>query len=964
MSPSSIARLLLSVVVCTGCVTTPSGKVARTDPLWTVVENYYDEHLKLNPLEATWNGDHRFDAELGNPASPEYDAATKALDERALKAAQAIDPATLDEADRLTREIFIRERQLALQGARFPTRLLALNQMDNMVTKLARFGSGDGPQPFDTVDDHAIWLKRASQFPRWVDSAIAAMREGQQRGVTQPKVTMEKVLPQLDALAFPKVEGSLFAKPLEQLKGADKERLALQYREVFERQVLPAIARLRDFIKNEHLAQCRTTVGWAALPDGAAWYAWLVEVSTTTPMGVDDIHALGQTEVARIRNEMEEVKREVGFQGTLAQFFTHVREDKSFYFEKPEAVLEGYLALKKRIDGLLPKLFSDFPKADYEVRAIEAYRAESSAGAEYQQPSADGSRPGIFYVNTHNLKAQPRYGMETLSLHEAAPGHHFQVAIAQELEGLPRFRRFAGYVAYVEGWALYAESLGKELGLFSDPMQYYGRLNDEQLRAMRLAVDTGLHAKGWTREQAIRFMTENSSLAESDVIAEVERYMVWPGQALGYKVGQLQLGGLRKKAQAALGEKFDLKAWHSAVLRDGAMPLDVLAEKLDRWVGARAVAQSAASPNAETVPVAKAEAAAPAPQPVAAPSFEVPEEEDVDSEETGGDELGESQEEVLSGERVVRYTKDLSDELLGQKWQDDPEALGSISVGFVEQGRLINGKKFPTGAGWTVVSPENSYGTDETIGYIVAAIENVRAQHPNAPPLRVNALSSSEGGYLRPHKTHQSGRDVDLGFYYPTADVVKAREREKVIDVGLNWALLKSLVTLADVQVIFLDRRVQKVLYNHALKAGEDPTWLASLFHAGKASIVQHARRHRDHFHVRFYNARAQELGWRVAPLLAKRPEQNIAMHRVRRGDTLGQLAARYNSSVSLIQKANRMKGSFLRLAQVLKIPLRGPCTHCPVPPPVIVPQRRLPPALKAEAPPHLFVDEPRGAAP
>ncbi|MBX7115145.1 MAG: penicillin-insensitive murein endopeptidase [Myxococcaceae bacterium] len=935
MSLSSAARLLFSVLFCTACVTTPSGKVVRANALWTVVESFYDEHLALNPLEATYLGDHRFDAQLGNPASPAYDAATKALDERALQAAQAIDPATLDEADQLTREIFIRERQLSLQGARFPTRLLALNQMDNMVTTLARLGSGDGPQPFDTLAQHEVWLQRAAQFSPWVDAAIAAMREGQARGVTQPRITMEKVLSQLDGLAFPKLEGSLFAQPLEKLTGSDRERLTAQYRQVFDGQVLPAMARLRDFIKNEHLAKCRTTVGWSALPDGAAWYAWLVEQSTTTPMGVNDIHALGLNEVARIRNEMQEVQRQVGFQGTLAQFFAHVRDDKALYFEKPEQVLEGYRALKKRIDGLLPTLFSDFPKADYEVRAIEAYRAASSAGAEYQPPAADGSRPGIFYVNTYNLKAQPRYGIETLSLHEAAPGHHFQVAIAQELEGLPRFRRFAGYVAYVEGWALYSESLGKELGLFTDAMQYYGRLNDEQLRAMRLAVDTGLHAKGWTREQAIQFMTENSSLAETDVVAEVERYMVWPAQALGYKVGQLELTGLRKKAEQALGEKFDVKAWHSAVLRGGAMPLDVLAKKLDRWVGAQAKAHAVAPP----MPVAQAVA-----QQQPAPSLEAPEEDDVNSEETGGDELGESDAQVTSGERVVTYTKDLSDQALGQSWQEHPETLGCISVGFVEQGRLINGKKFPPGAGWTVVSPAQSYGTDETISYLIAAIENVRAQYPNAPPLRVNALSASEGGYLRPHKTHQSGRDVDLGFYYPTANVVMAREREKYIDVALNWALLKSLVTVADVQVIFLDRRVQKVLYEHALKNGEDPTWLASLFHAGKASIVQHAPRHRDHFHVRFYNPRAQELGWRVAPLLAKRPDQNIAMHRVRPGDTLGHLAQRYNSSVSLIQKANRMNGSFLRLAQVLKIPLRGPCTQCPVPAPVIVPGRRLPP--------------------
>jgi uncharacterized protein (DUF885 family) len=243
--------------------------------------------------------------------------------------------------------------------------------------------------------------------------------------------------------------------------------------------------------------------------------------------------------------------------------------------------------VKRRIDALLPKLFSDFPKADYEIRPVEAFRAASAAGGSYQAPSADGKRPGIFYINTHNLKAQPKFGMETLSLHEAAPGHHFQIAIQQELTGLPRFRRFNGYVAYSEGWALYAESIGKELGVFTDPYQWYGRLSDEMLRAMRLVVDTGLHSKGWTREQAIRYMLDNSSMAESDVVAEVERYIVWPGQALGYKLGQLRIAELRARAQAELGDAFDVREFHSQVLRDGALPMDVLTAKIDRWIASK-----------------------------------------------------------------------------------------------------------------------------------------------------------------------------------------------------------------------------------------------------------------------------------------------------------------------------------------------------------------------------------------
>jgi len=301
-------------------------------------------------------------------------------------------------------------------------------------------------------------------------------------------------------------------------------------------------------------------------------------------MSHDEIHALGLFEVARIRGEMIAVKEQVGFKGDLDAFFKHLETDPQFYFTNENDLLDGYRDIKKHVDSLLPRLFVDFPKADYEIRPVEAFRAQSAAGASYQAPSADGKRPGIFYVNTFNLKAQPKYGMETLSLHEASPGHHFQISIQQELTGLPRFRRFGGYTSYVEGWALYSESIGKELGVFTDPYQWYGRLADEMLRAMRLVVDTGLHSKGWSREQAIKYMLDNSSMAESDVTAEVERYMVMPGQALGYKLGQLRITALRAKAQQELGDKFDVREFHGQVLRDGALPMDVLSAKIDRWI--------------------------------------------------------------------------------------------------------------------------------------------------------------------------------------------------------------------------------------------------------------------------------------------------------------------------------------------------------------------------------------------
>jgi uncharacterized protein (DUF885 family) len=298
-----------------------------------------------------------------------------------------------------------------------------------------------------------------------------------------------------------------------------------------------------------------------------------------------DIHSIGLSEVARIRGEMSKVQTKLGIPGDLKQFFIALDSDGSQYFTKGADLLAAHREIKAKIDAKLPTLFSDFPKADYQIREVEAFRAQSSAGAFYQQPSADGTRPGIFYVNTYNLKAQPKFGMTTLSLHEASPGHHFQITIQQEITDLPRFRRFLiGYTAYVEGWALYSESLGTEMQLFDDPYQYFGHLNDEMLRAMRLVVDTGLHTMNWTREQAIAYMLENSYMAPTDAEAEVERYIANPGQALGYKIGQLRIRELRTHAEKALGSKFDVKQFHSQVLRDGALPIDVLGAKIDRWI--------------------------------------------------------------------------------------------------------------------------------------------------------------------------------------------------------------------------------------------------------------------------------------------------------------------------------------------------------------------------------------------
>jgi len=591
MAMPRLVHLLICTFLVAGCAAGPSASpppeaAAPAASVTAVVEDWYEGMLALNPLAATFAGDHRYDDRLGDAPGREYEAAMQQLNERYLQAALALDTAAMSPRDRLTLETFVRDRRLDLEATRFPARTMPVSQQWGLPLLLPQLGAG--LQPLETVEDHDRWLRRLSEFPDWVDRAIAAMREGIALGVTQPRVTMVRVVPQLDALITAAPGESLFYAPVDDMPAefpdAERARLRAATEALILDELNPAYARLRDFIADEYLPAAREAVGWSALPDGEAWYRWLIAVDTTTDMTAEEIHRVGLAEVARIRGEMEAVAREVGFEGDLAAFFRHVKEDPRFYFDDPQALIDGYAGIRRQVEEALPRLFKDLPRADFEVRPVESYRAKSAAGASYRPASPDGSRPGVFYVNTWNLKAQPHFGMETLFLHEALPGHHFQGSIQRELTDLPRFRRFGGEVAYSEGWALYVESLGRELGLFTDPMQYYGRLNDEMLRAMRLVVDTGLHAFGWSREQAIAYMRENSSMAESDIVAEVERYIASPAQALAYKIGDLRIQAMRRRAEAALGPRFDIREFHSQLLRDGSLPLDVLDAKIDRWI--------------------------------------------------------------------------------------------------------------------------------------------------------------------------------------------------------------------------------------------------------------------------------------------------------------------------------------------------------------------------------------------
>jgi uncharacterized protein (DUF885 family) len=465
---------------------------------------------------------------------------------------------------------------------------MPLNQFYSTPNFFVQLGSGDGMQPFVTVQDYDNWLKRIDGLVAWTDQAIVNMREGIRQGYTLPRVLAERTLPQLEAHVVARAEDSLFWGPIpkmpESFPAAERERLTQAYRAAIETKVVPSYRKLHAFIRDEYLPKARTTDGMQALPGGKEWYAYNVRTITTTDYTPEQIHQLGLDEVRRIHGEMQKVMERVGFKGTLKEFFAYMNSDPKFTWDTRDALIAGYVDIKNRVNPQLPKLFEILPKADYEVRAVEPFREKSAAGGQYFPPSEDGSRPGIFYANTYDLRARPKWAMEALSLHEGNPGHHFQISIQREQQGLPKFRRFGGYTAYIEGWGLYAESLGPDLGLYTDPYQYFGRLEGELWRAIRLVVDTGLHAKGWTRQQVLDYMNDNSSAAEARRVSEAERYMAIPGQALAYKVGQIKISELRARAEKELGPKFDVRKFHTAVLADGALPLDVLEQKVERWL--------------------------------------------------------------------------------------------------------------------------------------------------------------------------------------------------------------------------------------------------------------------------------------------------------------------------------------------------------------------------------------------
>lgn len=583
MSKRTCLSLILVAGVCLQAAPKPS-------PFHAVLERYYAEYLRLFPIEAAINGDNDPSVESlwPNDLTPAFRAQVAALGRKYSAELARIDRKQLSTTDRLSYDSLRWNLRLREEGTHQNLHLLPVNQFSCATLTFAQMGSGAFIHPFRTAQDYRNFLSRAQGFSAWVDTAIANMREGMAKGIVQPRILMERVLPQLEAMTKDEAAGNILFDPLKTLPAsldeAAKAQLATEYRAGLRTIALPAYARLHAFIRDEYLPTCGHHSGLGALPGGPATYAYLVKLQTTTDLSPEHIHALGLSEVARIRGEVEQVKAKVGFKGTLAAFLNHVATAPEFAPFKTEAdVLNGYRALESRVMAQIPKLFGQVPRTRFEIRATEAFRA-ASASVEYISGSADGQRPGTFFVPIVDATKMRTPNMGELFLHEAIPGHHFQLSLAMESATLPRFRRYDASNAFVEGWALYCESLGKDLGIYDDPYQYLGMLLGDMHRAIRLVVDTGLHAKGWTREQALAYAAEQEGGSPEEQIPEIERYMANPGQALGYKMGQLKIRELRTLGEKTMGAKFPLRAFHDEILREGALPLAVLDTHLRAWM--------------------------------------------------------------------------------------------------------------------------------------------------------------------------------------------------------------------------------------------------------------------------------------------------------------------------------------------------------------------------------------------
>lgn len=584
--------LLCSLIYMASCTDAAKNQAGNSKELAALFEKYYEERLTLYPMEATSNGDNRYNDKLYADFTDSYRAKTKAFYEKYDKEIKTFDREQLNDKDKINYDCFVYEMKSNLDGYAFHSNYMPLDQIGGFHLTFAQLGSGSLIQPFATVKDYDNWLQRVQAFGPYTDSVIAYFRKGMAGHYVLPKALVVKMIPQMKEIVTADVKQSIFYQPIAKLPAdmtqADKDRLTAAYTTAITTIINPAYKRLGDFLEQEYLPQTRATSGIWDVPDGKSYYDYAVRKGTSTGMTAEEIYNLGLAEVKRIREQMEGIKTATGFTGgDLKAFFTYLAGDKKFMpFQNAEEIIAAYENIHTRMKPQLKKLFLHEPKTPFEIRQVEAFRAKSSS-SQYFQGSADGKRPGIFYVlildpKKYNVVEEQ---MESLFLHEAIPGHHYQISLQQEDTSLPAFRRFStGDNAYIEGWALYCESLGRELGLYTDPYQQMGALGAEMHRAIRLVVDAGMHARKMTREEAIQYMMDNEQISEEAATIEIERYMAWPGQALGYKVGSITIRRLRDECAAQLGAAFNIAAFHDEVLKYGSMPLDILEKHLKEWV--------------------------------------------------------------------------------------------------------------------------------------------------------------------------------------------------------------------------------------------------------------------------------------------------------------------------------------------------------------------------------------------
>ncbi len=555
------------------------------EKLHQIFQDQWEWELQENPIRATFVGDPRYGDRVPDMSFEAIERRDRHANE--LKARlETIDYPALSDDDKLHYDLFLLDVDQEIEGQRFHGELMPINQMGGLHSRMADLAQMTPKFTAQQVDD---LLTRLDQVPVLVDQMVALMQKGLEEGLTPPRVSLAGVAEQMsvqitdDPTKSPVYGAAVGALPAS-IPEAEQERLRARAREVVAKSVIPALRKLHSFWVDTYYPRCREAVGLSALPDGAAWYAYRIQVETTTPLTAEEIHQIGLREVARIRGEMEAVKAETGFDGSLQQFFTFLRTDPRFFYTDAEELLRDYRDIAKRIDPELVKLFGKLPRLPYGVIPVPKHSEKTQTTAYYQPGNLQAGRPGYFFANTYDLKSRPKWEMEALTAHEAVPGHHLQISLAHELEGVPRFRRFGGHTAFVEGWGLYSESLGPTLGLYQDPYSRFGQLTYEMWRAIRLVVDTGIHAQGWTRQQAIDYFMENAGKTEHDITVEVDRYIVWPGQALAYKIGELKIKELRRYAEEQLGEAFDVRGFHDTVLGAGAIPLNILEKRVKAWV--------------------------------------------------------------------------------------------------------------------------------------------------------------------------------------------------------------------------------------------------------------------------------------------------------------------------------------------------------------------------------------------